>query len=503
MTTKVQCSCSQTKTLVDYVKATHPENLDRLWLPIQGELPENQDPEEFLRDPKNRISHEALRIMMEQTRKATFDDKAVYKAALASDKRSEPGGVLKRRFRVFFGPKNTVQEVLEGSPFLLGNRPEIHSLSDTHAVVRLRWANNLILSSDFCHFAKGQYQAVPSWFDLAPARLWERMCFFKGGPWCEYEIWWDRRPRERRTLRSDSLKGRRFYATKQPVVKQTPRKSIANGARPKTGVEPSTKDDAQDRKDSLDASHTVKRHAKKVLAPSTKSSQRKKQGKEAKTARGKPRGFSKNGIVRRQLQQVFAAIQGNVTTMLADVDSGHRHFEALKDMETLSRRGAALIADRRLRPTSQGKTKTKTKTEKAQERKHRQIPDNRLPRGTETLLLADDDEVFVDVGRQMLDVMGYRVIRAGSGKEAIKTYQKHHKKIHLVILNMVLRDMGGGEVYDKLKTINPKVKVLLSSGYDLDKEANAVLARGCKGFLQKPFSLEQLSRNLRKILDNT
>ena len=61
MTTKVQCSCRQTKILVDYVRATNPENLDRLWAPVQGDLPENQNPEQFLRDTRSRVGHEALR----------------------------------------------------------------------------------------------------------------------------------------------------------------------------------------------------------------------------------------------------------------------------------------------------------------------------------------------------------------------------------------------------------------------------------------------------------
>jgi DNA-binding response OmpR family regulator len=76
------------------------------------------------------------------------------------------------------------------------------------------------------------------------------------------------------------------------------------------------------------------------------------------------------------------------------------------------------------------------------------------------------------------------------------------KKIQMVILNMVLPDMRGGEVYDKLSAVNSEVKVLLSSGYSIDTEAKEVLARGGKGFLQKPFSLAQLSRRMREVLDN-
>jgi CheY-like chemotaxis protein len=502
MTTKIQCRCRQIKTLVDYVRATNPENLDRLWIPVQGELPENQDPEQFLRDPRNRISNEALRDIMEQTRKATSDDMAVYKAALAGSNGSRLGRALKRRFRVFFGPKHTVQKVQEGSPSLLGNKPEILSISDTHAVVRLRWAKDLPLSSDFCLFAKGEYQAIPSWFGLAPARLWERVCFFKGGPWCEYEIWWDKRPRERRAPRSVLPKGRRLHSAIGPDVKQTPISAIANGAGPKTGVVVPTKGEGQDRKAPLDVSRAVKAHAKKAMPPSKDRSQGKGRVKGAKKPQGKPADFSKTGGVRRQLQQVFATIGGVVSTMLSDVDSGHRHFDALKGIEAMSRRGADLTEGLFLEPARDGKPQPEASTPQGQGRKNRQGLADRLPRGTETVLLVDDDEVFIDVGRQMLEAMGYRVVGAGSGQDAVKKYQKHSEKIHMVILNMVLPDMGGGEVYDKLKAVNSEVKVLLSSGYSVDRAANEVLARGCKGFLQKPFSLEQLSRRMREILDN-
>jgi len=64
-------------------------------------------------------------------------------------------------------------------------------------------------------------------------------------------------------------------------------------------------------------------------------------------------------------------------------------------------------------------------------------------------------------------------------------------------------DMGGGEVYDRLKEINPKVKVLLSSGYSIDDQAREIMERGCDGFIQKPFSMKAMSDTLSEILSNT
>ena len=62
-------------------------------------------------------------------------------------------------------------------------------------------------------------------------------------------------------------------------------------------------------------------------------------------------------------------------------------------------------------------------------------------------------------------------------------------------------EMGGGEVFDRMKEINPNIKVLLSTGYSIDGQAKEILARGCLGFMQKPFSLRDLSQKLRGILD--
>ncbi len=90
---------------------------------------------------------------------------------------------------------------------------------------------------------------------------------------------------------------------------------------------------------------------------------------------------------------------------------------------------------------------------------------------------------------------------ANSGEEAIEVYEKNHDKIDMVILDMVMPGMGGGETYDKLKEINPGIKVLLSSGYSINGQASEILDRGCNGFIQKPFNVTDLAKSIRKILD--
>jgi len=126
--------------------------------------------------------------------------------------------------------------------------------------------------------------------------------------------------------------------------------------------------------------------------------------------------------------------------------------------------------------------------------------DQKILVGTETILLVDDEEMIIDVGAQILQKLGYEVLTARHGKEAIEVYQQNRQKVAMVILDLIMPEMGGGETYDRLKEMDPNVKVLLASGYSLDGQATEILKRGCDGFIQKPFSIKGLSKKLRKII---
>jgi len=121
--------------------------------------------------------------------------------------------------------------------------------------------------------------------------------------------------------------------------------------------------------------------------------------------------------------------------------------------------------------------------------------------GSETILLVDDEEMILDVGREMLEHLGYHAIIAGSGKEAIRIFSEQQDRIALVIQDMIMPDMGGGEVFDRIRQIRPDARVLLSSGYSINGKAAEILNRGCNGFIQKPFNIKKLSQKIREILD--
>jgi len=122
-------------------------------------------------------------------------------------------------------------------------------------------------------------------------------------------------------------------------------------------------------------------------------------------------------------------------------------------------------------------------------------------KGTETVLLVDDEEEIRQVGKDLLEAMGYQVLLATDGKEAVKLYKKHRDDIEIVLLDMVMPNMGGGETYDTMKKINPEIKALLFSGYSITGKATEILERGCNGFLQKPFTMKALSGKIREILE--
>jgi CheY-like chemotaxis protein len=90
---------------------------------------------------------------------------------------------------------------------------------------------------------------------------------------------------------------------------------------------------------------------------------------------------------------------------------------------------------------------------------------------------------------------------AKSGDQALNIFSRQGDRIDLVILDLIMPHMHGGEVFDRIKKINPQIRVLLSSGYSLRGQAEKIMERGCNGFIQKPFNTFQLSKKIREILE--
>ncbi len=125
----------------------------------------------------------------------------------------------------------------------------------------------------------------------------------------------------------------------------------------------------------------------------------------------------------------------------------------------------------------------------------------KILKGSERILLVDDEDLIIEVAGDMLETLGYTIFTAGNGEEAIRVYQDNKEEIDIVILDMIMPGMNGEKVFDRLKDINPKIKVLLSSGYSINGQAVHILEKGCMGFIQKPFDLRALSQKVREVLD--
>lgn len=121
-------------------------------------------------------------------------------------------------------------------------------------------------------------------------------------------------------------------------------------------------------------------------------------------------------------------------------------------------------------------------------------------KGTGTILLIDDEKMILEVGRELLEELGYTVLPAMSGQKAIDIFQKDQDNIDMIIMDMIMPEMSGSETFDRLKEINPDVKILLSSGYSVNGQATNILQRGCDGFIQKPFNMNQLADRIHKIM---
>lgn len=120
---------------------------------------------------------------------------------------------------------------------------------------------------------------------------------------------------------------------------------------------------------------------------------------------------------------------------------------------------------------------------------------------TGTILLIEDEKIVLDVERAMMKRLGYSVLIAQSGSAALKILRDHRLEIDLVLLDLVLPDMAGQELYPLLMEIRTDLKVIVCSGYSVDGAAQNLLDQGAQGFLQKPFRLTELATILKQHID--
>lgn len=120
--------------------------------------------------------------------------------------------------------------------------------------------------------------------------------------------------------------------------------------------------------------------------------------------------------------------------------------------------------------------------------------------GKGTVLLVDDEDIVRNVGKAILENCGYKVIEAADGKEAVEVYKTKKDEIDVVILDIIMPKMGGKEAFERMKEINPDIKVLVSSGYSINSTAQEIINLGAKGFLQKPYNFSDLANKIKNVI---
>jgi CheY-like chemotaxis protein len=117
-----------------------------------------------------------------------------------------------------------------------------------------------------------------------------------------------------------------------------------------------------------------------------------------------------------------------------------------------------------------------------------------------TILLIDDEDIVLDVGKALLEKLGYQVIVAKGGEMAINKLQQHPGPIDLAILDLIMPGLDGKQTYEKLHELMPTLPVILSSGYSINGQATEILQKGGNGFIQKPYNISQLSQKINDVL---
>ena len=121
-------------------------------------------------------------------------------------------------------------------------------------------------------------------------------------------------------------------------------------------------------------------------------------------------------------------------------------------------------------------------------------------RGSGTVLIVDDDETIRVSARRMIESVGFSVLTASGGREAIHLFGKHQHEVRCVLLDLTMPDLDGEETFRELHHIRPDVRVVLSSGYSEEAATERFVGQGLAGFIQKPYQLDNLIAQIQGAL---
>ncbi|MFA6008484.1 MAG: response regulator [Desulfobacteraceae bacterium] len=232
------------------------------------------------------------------------------------------------------------------------------------------------------------------------------------------------------------------------------------------------------------------------------------------------------GGIAHEFNNLLMGIQGNLSLIFLDIPFTDRFYSKLKDIEKYVEGGVKLtekildfVNDGTYEPEPklreiQPDVLNRLKYEMNKSIEGHLIKSNygsqgsqalklyeKVYTGSNTVLLVDDEGMILDVGKQMLERTGLEVLTAKNGEKAVELYKKEHKKINMVVLDLIMPGMTGIDTYYELKKINPDIKVLFASGYRKNLDVNVIIEEGRSSFIQKPFKMEQLTQEIGKLLE--
>ena len=203
----------------------------------------------------------------------------------------------------------------------------------------------------------------------------------------------------------------------------------------------------------------------------------------------------------KAMGELFTRIQATVSLMLTTIDARHPYALHLSQIERMAQKGIALG---KVFPPPAIKAQKDATSKNCVAAISKAAPSTRSSKavkGNGCVLLADGNEMFLDIGKEMLQATGYRVCTARTGKETVQVFQQKKGNIALIMLGMVTPEpTGTALVYKKLRQLDPHVPVLISDGYGLDEDTRRIVASNRNAFIEKPFSLQELSRKIRSLL---
>ena len=217
-------------------------------------------------------------------------------------------------------------------------------------------------------------------------------------------------------------------------------------------------------------------------------------------------------VLGHEFNNLLMNVQGNISLMLLEIDSGHPNFERLKSMEQSVQKGAEVTKKLLDLAGSGGNGATlfdlTNHIEKSADLSaskpvavYEKVVPAEISLIRKRVLIVDDEEMILKVGKKMLEKMSHKVFAASSGKEAIEIFKEQKDRIDLVVLDMIMPEMGGKETFERLREIDPDVKILISSGYSLGDNTAEILEQGGSGFIQKPFTMMELAQKVKELFD--